>query len=64
MARMGFLDKAKELDAMLEAKRVRLKKVRAQRDISHGFGRHILRLEMIFRFFPPPILWSQSTVVV
>lgn len=28
MARMGFLDKAEELDVMIEAERARLKKVR------------------------------------
>lgn len=28
MARMGFLDKAEELDIMIEAERARLKKVR------------------------------------
>ena len=45
MARMGFLDKMKELDAMIEAKRVLLKKVRTHRDTSHDFGR---RTAMIF----------------
>lgn len=31
MARMGFLDKAEELDVMIEAERARLKKVRTCR---------------------------------
>lgn len=40
MARMGFLDKLQDLDAMLEAKRVQLKKVRTHGDTPHDFGRH------------------------
>lgn len=37
MARMGFLDKAEELDVMIEAERARLKKVPVSTKLDRSF---------------------------